>query len=1716
MMHTRIQPSRFTLLLWTLALGLVLIAGLLAVVTPRLVVEARVASPSEENRNLERESAADQAVEPGFTVDLARNRIWGMIDPGDVVTVTRTTGGEGFASAEADGVGFFWTHFWHANGQPADIVGGDVLEIYVNGNLAVTISPLTISGEVDVLADQVTGNVNGLTSGTMVTVTMSGIDLAEIGEPQASDDVDGSGDFTADFSGIADVNPGMLGIVQYKDSNGNTIQDYVYPSEVFQVIDWSLVEGFAPLGSTVTATVYMTYPTNVRWQDTGTASWPFGRYQIGGDVEYGDVVEVDLGAGTVIDIETAYFDMDPDAAADQITGNAPAGATIRGAVWNIFDGYNEDTDVADGSGEYTLDLGIDLQTRHYPSVAYSDADGDEVSMSAAPSHIRAYPGDPWNNCSAFADSPNQPVTYTLKTDQGTFSDYQWCSKTNFCDNANFGTEIVAGDVITVELAEKIMSMTVADWSLNLDRDNDQIYGEADIPGLVEAYVMQWYSDLYPIHGSAGGLGTANSSYTISFEDFDVRDGMDIVWGAHYSDDGGNRTIGVKWNQEIAYFEVNAPNGVNGVTPNANELVTATLYTEGGVEIASNNQDDDDDPMRFWLGFDGHPIEVGNWVTVTSESGWTAGLQVPDLTISVDVENDMVTGRGPKSMVMVEHSWNDGQEWNNRFVPVDDYALDLSYFGDDMQWGDSINVIFQALNGNRVREEYLWPQMMVNYGADYLQVNYNAGHTFDITATNGIIEYTASRNTESGQGWWTESGFRTEWDDWTPERPDMEPGFWVEFKADDGYSNVVQVGTITGTLDLEDNSISGSIYAPWFDGELDIWCHTDTQWPMMYRSSSAAADGSTEYYCQWDPEFWDIQEGEDVYVTYVEPDDGDWVTNAFREPGLTIQVNYGHDWIQAKTEPFSTVVFTVAGKGTLEATTDSEGEVYSHDWENDWSLGRPELEPGDVVTATAVGRTAAVNPIGTINGEVDIVENTVSGTIEAPWFSPLTLTVRCEVWVEDGPNGIEVEGVEADGGEYACDFDDVGWDLEYQHDVAVRMFEPDGDNVINVFEQPMPDMRVEKWGEGSGEALAGGPVIYTIRYRNQGNADAETVVLTDTLPANTTYYTDTSGFPASVNGGQVSWMFGPVEPGVEKQFLLVLNNTANPGDTLLNQMDIYTYYDDNEWNNHAEGEVNVVGEGESNLYVNKHPATGNPVPGQTMLWEIYYGNDGPVSSGPVVLTDTLPTGTSIDSWRSENGYDLWVDHSTDDTFILKADTLPGNWGDTIYLRLLVDPAVETNTQLTNMVEIATEGSYAWDMRNDVWTGEPNYDVNIYKQFGWGQLVPGGEVGYNVNINNSGNMPASAVVVDILPEGTTFAESSLWTGSQDIPFPPTGWDNGNPVWDLGDLEPGERYNLNVRVDISTALESGDTIENCVLLTTDAEEDWPNDNESCVEDELKKLGPNLRVYKEYRWDNDNRLEYDIRMENIGTQRLEGVLITDTYPSGTTFNGEWNQQHGPDVSLLSHDPVNRVLVFQINDQFEAGNTGAIRFYVDVDSSGVQGLAYTNMVEAPVTNDVNPEDNSYSVTATSGPDIYVEKWISGGKLEPGEIVTFTIEFGNLNMWPWNTGPESHITDTLPAAMTFITATAPWRPDQPWAPDILPGNKLVWNRGNVWPEAYWQFNVVVQISDTVKAGDVLTNTVEMYSDSVDDIEYDTSNNVFHLSMTMEGEKKIYLPLVLRH
>jgi len=176
-------------------------------------------------------------------------------------------------------------------------------------------------------------------------------------------------------------------------------------------------------------------------------------------------------------------------------------------------------------------------------------------------------------------------------------------------------------------------------------------------------------------------------------------------------------------------------------------------------------------------------------------------------------------------------------------------------------------------------------LSVNYAHDWVNARYEPGHTVWITVTESdglTTKATAEATTGPVPLWEGESGFQTAADDWAPEQPDIVPWDWVYGSVDNGYTSTVQAGEITGYLDVDADTISGTVDAPWIPGTVHAICAVWEEGGPVLEFMIDPDDRS--YFCNF-AGMWDLQLGHDVGVQYQEPDGEDWVINVFRESHL---------------------------------------------------------------------------------------------------------------------------------------------------------------------------------------------------------------------------------------------------------------------------------------------------------------------------------------------------------------------------------------------------------------------------------------------------------------------------------------------------------------------------------------------------------------------------------------------------------------------------------------------------------------------------------------------------------------------------------------------------------------------------------------------------------------------------------------------------------------
>jgi uncharacterized repeat protein (TIGR01451 family) len=179
----------------------------------------------------------------------------------------------------------------------------------------------------------------------------------------------------------------------------------------------------------------------------------------------------------------------------------------------------------------------------------------------------------------------------------------------------------------------------------------------------------------------------------------------------------------------------------------------------------------------------------------------------------------------------------------------------------------------------------------------------------------------------------------------------------------------------------------------------------------------------------------------------------------------------------------------------------------------------------------------------------------------------------------------------------------------------------------------------------GPDLAGDPLTYTITVANAGPSDAQTVALSDLVPANTTFVSDaqTSGpafvltNPAVGGTGTISGTIATLALGASATFTVVvrISPSTSDGTTISNTADVAAVTTDpNLANNSAT--VTTLSATQADVSVTKTVAAGPDLTGDPLTYTITVANAGPDDAQSVALTDVVPANTTFVSDAQTSG------------------------------------------------------------------------------------------------------------------------------------------------------------------------------------------------------------------------------------------------------------------------------------------------------------------------------------------------------------------------------------------------------------------------------------------------------------------------------------------------
>jgi len=561
--------------------------------------------------------------------------------PGANITLTiEDSGAVVYSDSQtADTNGNFNFNLWDV----FDLQRGQVVTVSDGTNTkAHTVANLFVDG-VNVTDDDVFGRAD---AGTTVDVWVHGY-----GNLNAT--ADGSGNWTADFTGLTDLTYLSDGGSQQIDDDGDaTGVWWASPQiQVAPVDEW--VQSSRPWtpGATITLTIadggVEVYSDSQTTDIDGKFNF---NLQNVFNLQRGQVVTVSDGTTTKTHTVADLFVDGVNLTADTVFGRADANASVN--IWVHGDGNLNVT--ADGSGNWTADFSsmTDLTVLSDGGSQEIDDDGDSTGVWWSSPRFQVAPEDHWVQ----SQRPWTPGTaISLTIEDGGIEVYSDTQTTDTDGNFNFNLwdvfDLQRGQVVTVSDGTTTKTHTV----LNLFVDGvnvtaDTVFGRADAGTTVDVWV----------HGDGNLNVTADGSgnWTADFSGMTDLTYINDGGSAQYDEDGDG--TGVWWsspNFQVAPDD-NWVQQWNRWTPGA--TITLTIENNGEVVFSDSQKADTRGNFNFnnlW------PVDLDTGYVVTVSDGTISKTHTVNAVNVTDIDIDVDQIRGtanPGAHVWVwVYLFNDG-------------------------------------------------------------------------------------------------------------------------------------------------------------------------------------------------------------------------------------------------------------------------------------------------------------------------------------------------------------------------------------------------------------------------------------------------------------------------------------------------------------------------------------------------------------------------------------------------------------------------------------------------------------------------------------------------------------------------------------------------------------------------------------------------------------------------------------------------------------------------------------------------------------------------------------------------------------------------------------------------------------------------------------------------------------------------------------------------
>ncbi|MDM8531343.1 hypothetical protein QUF63_09225 [Anaerolineales bacterium HSG25] len=317
----------------------------------------------------------------------------------------------------------------------------------------------------------------------------------------------------------------------------------------------------------------------------------------------------------------------------------------------------------------------------------------------------------------------------------------------------------------------------------------------------------------------------------------------------------------------------------------------------------------------------------------------------------------------------------------------------------------------------------------------------------------------------------------------------------------------------------------------------------------------------------------------------------------------------------------------------------------------------------------------------------------------------------------------------------------------------------------------PNLTIRK--TASDESFSPGEQInYNLIFANIGNVTAQGVTIRDTLPDHTRfvegtpnwrpvgseYWYDVPSLLVSNGPSQIVTMTVQVDDNLPGN-VTVITNSATIADDERNGADI------SPADNSTVFASSINNPNAPSLSLTKTDNDVSANPGDTIVYQITYGNDGPGSASGVLMSEIVPANSTFNETASSSGWGCRDGAKPESICLYNIGTLSNGTSDQALFAVRVDQNLSSNvTSIGNIATLVDSLGNVATAVEDTPIGDDNSTLSLNKTDNGVSVSSGSTLIYELSYSNNGSSSMSEVLLsEVVPANSTFnatASSSGW--------------------------------------------------------------------------------------------------------------------------------------------------------------------------------------------------------------------------------------------------------------------------------------------------------------------------------------------------------------------